>query len=46
MKYLRINPQVLYFKYGIKGSEISGSYSEGISPADVNDKDIFARRYF
>ncbi|EKN71151.1 copper amine oxidase-like domain-containing protein [Schinkia azotoformans LMG 9581] len=36
----------LFFKYGIKGIKISGSYSEGISPVDVNDKDIFARGYF
>lgn len=36
----------LLFKYGIKGSGISGSYSEGILSVDVNDKDIFARGYF
>lgn len=36
----------LFFKYGPKGTEINGSYSEGIRPVDVNDPEIFAQGYF
>ncbi|USG64925.1 stalk domain-containing protein [Brevibacillus ruminantium] len=36
----------LFFKYGKKGTSVSGSYSEGITPVNVNDPEVFARDFF